>query len=294
MHRAGEQLLAGAAGAEQHYRHVGAGDPLNGLADLHHHWRGGDDRAEHGCSGPALQPPVLLLDLVQMKGARDDQAEVVDVDRLLVEIVGAHADRLEGAFACAVAAGDDHLGVGLEAQDLRQHGETLVGAVGVGRKAEIESHHGRLVCAKRLDRLGAIARADHGIALVGPFELALQALVILDDQQDGKFALFGHARFRLGSLAVSAAGRVMVKVVPWPGRLSTLMRPPMAEISERASNVPMPKPPDLVETNGWNNRLRMKSPSMPTPLSVIAIETFAPLPPTRTVTASPLLASSAF
>ena len=39
----------------------------------------------------ALEPPVLLLDLVEVEGARDDQAELVDVDRLLVEIVGAHA-----------------------------------------------------------------------------------------------------------------------------------------------------------------------------------------------------------
>ena len=37
----------------------------------------------------------------------------------------------------------------------------------------------------------------------------------------------------------------------------------MAAISERASNAPMPKPPGLVEANGWNSRLRMKSPSMP-------------------------------
>ena len=51
---------------------------------------------------------------------RDDQAELVDVDRLLVEIVGAHRDRLQRAFARAVAAGDDHLGVGLEPQDLRR------------------------------------------------------------------------------------------------------------------------------------------------------------------------------
>src|SRR5205823_7752948 len=166
-----------------------------------------------------------------------------------------------------------HLGVGLQPQDFLECGEAFVGAVGVRRKPEIEGHYRGLVRTKRLDRLGAVARADHGIALVGPFELTLQALVVLDDQQDFGFGLLGHARFRLGSLAVSAAGRVMVKVVPWPGRLSTLMRPPIAVISERASNVPMPKPPDLVETNGWNSRLRMKSPSMPTPLSLMAIET---------------------
>ena len=36
VHGAGEQFLAGAAGAEQHHRDVGAGDALDGLADLQH------------------------------------------------------------------------------------------------------------------------------------------------------------------------------------------------------------------------------------------------------------------
>ena len=86
----------------------------------------------------------------------------------------------------------------------------------------------------------------------------------------------------------------MVKVVPCPGRLSTLIRPSIAVISERASNAPMPKPPGLVEANGWNRRLRMKSPSMPMPLSLIAIETVPSPPLTRTVTGAALLASRAF
>ena len=42
----------------------------------------------------------------------------------------------------------------------------------------------------------------------------------------------------------------MVKVVPWPGRLSTLSRPPIAAISERASNAPIPKPPGLGRGEG--------------------------------------------
>ena len=40
----------------------------------------------------------------------------------------------------------------------------------------------------------------------------------------------------------SAAGRLMVKVVPWAGRLSTLRRPPIAAISERASKRPFRTP----------------------------------------------------
>ena len=60
----------------------------------------------------------------------------------------------------------------------------------------------------------------------------------------------------------------------------------MAATSERASNAPMPKPPCLVEANGWNRRLRMKSPSIPPPLSVMAMATSSAAPLTRTVTGS--------
>ena len=124
--RAGEQFLAGAAGAEQHDRHVGDGDALDGPGDLEHFGRGGDDRAEHGRRRRLrFEAPVLVLDRVEVEGARDDQAELVDVDRLAVEIVGAERDRLERAFAGAVAGGDDDLGVGLEAEDFGQRGEAF-------------------------------------------------------------------------------------------------------------------------------------------------------------------------
>ena len=42
-------------------------------------------------AGAALEPPVLGLDRVQVESARDDQPELVDVDRLPVEIIGAAA-----------------------------------------------------------------------------------------------------------------------------------------------------------------------------------------------------------
>src|SRR6185437_15266449 len=114
-----------------------------------------------------------------------------------------------------------------------------------GREAEVERDHRRLVRPERVDRARPVARAHDLITVIGPFELPLQAFVVLDDQQD--FAFFAHAIFRWGSRAGSAAGRLMVKVVPWPGRLSTLICPPIATISDRASNAPIPKPPDLVE-----------------------------------------------
>ena len=47
----------------------------------------------------------------------------------------------------------------------------------------------------------------------------------------------------------------------------------MAAISDRASNEPMPKPSGLVDAKGWKRRLRTKSPSIPQPLSAMAIRT---------------------
>ena len=182
---AGEQLLAGAAGAEQHHRDVGIGDPLDGARDLRHFGRGGDHRAEHGAvvADLLLEPPVLGLDAVELEGAADDQAELVDVDRLLVEIIGARRDRPERAFAGAVARGDDHLGLGLQRQDRLERGEAFGDAVGIGRQAEVERDHRRLGRAQQIDRGVAVRGDQHLIIVIGPAQLALQPLVVLDDQQ---------------------------------------------------------------------------------------------------------------
>ena len=119
VHGPGEQLLAGAASPQEHHGHVGGRHALDGLGDLQHLRRGADDRSEHGLVRASLEPPVLFLDLVEVERARDDHPELVDVDRLLVKVVGAHADGLECTFAGAVPGCDDDLGVGLEAKDFR-------------------------------------------------------------------------------------------------------------------------------------------------------------------------------
>jgi hypothetical protein len=51
----------------------------------------------------------------------------------------------------------------------------------------------------------------------------------------------------------------MRKRVPRSSRDSTSSRPPIARISSRASNAPMPKPPGFDEWNGLNSRVRMNS-----------------------------------
>ena len=75
---------------------------------------------------------------MQVEGAGDDQAKLVDVDRFAVEIVSAETDRLERAFPSPVSRGDDDLRVRLEPKDLFKRGETFGRAVGIGRKAKVE------------------------------------------------------------------------------------------------------------------------------------------------------------
>ena len=185
---------------EQHHRDVGIGDPLDGARDLRHFGRGGDHRAEHGAGVADLlaEPLILALDVVELEGAADDQAELVDVDRLLVEIIGARRDRPERAFARAMARGDDHLGLGLERQDRLERREALGDAVGIGRQAEIERDHGGLGRAHQIERRIAVRGDQHLIIVIGPAQLALQPLVVLDDQQPGPVELHWgvHARFR--------------------------------------------------------------------------------------------------
>ena len=233
-----QQFLAGARGAEQHHRDPGVGDALDGARDLRHFGRGGDHRAEHGAirADLAAEAPILALDAVQLEGAADDQAELIDVDRLLIEIISARGDRLERAFARAVAGGDDDLGLGLEREDLFQSGETFGDAVGIGRQAEVERHHRRFGRADHIHGRGTVRGDQHLIIVIGPFELTLQPFVILDDQQPGlERGIHARIRSMIGAASRSAPGRKRVKQAPLPSALSTSSRPPIAWMSARAS-----------------------------------------------------------
>ena len=73
----------------------------------------------------AFEPPILVLEPVKLEGATDDQPQLVDIDRLLVEIISAGRDGAKRAFPSAMARGDDDLGFGLELEDILERGEAL-------------------------------------------------------------------------------------------------------------------------------------------------------------------------
>jgi hypothetical protein len=147
---------------------------------------------------------VLRLDPLKLQGAPDYQAERFDIDRLLIEVIGPLGDRLERAFARAVARGNDHLGVGLELHDRVEHGKAFAGSVRIGRKTKIERHDRRFLRTQRGNRAGAVADDGHLEVGPGPFELGLQPGIVLDDQQPG-FAL-AHLRYLPASLAARGQG----------------------------------------------------------------------------------------
>src|SRR5690606_24968186 len=208
------------------------------------------------------------------------ESELLDVDRLLVEVVGAALDRGQRALASPVARGDDDLRGGLERNDLVEHCKALARAVRVRRQAEIERDDRRLLGAKGRDRARPIAGDDHVEIVVGPLELGLQALVVLDDEQLG--SCFGHhATSVLCDCierivpAASASGSTTRNRVPSPSRDSTSSRPPIARMSSRASKAPIPKPPGFDEWNGLNSRVRMNSGLIPEPESTISTTAWA-------------------
>ncbi len=186
-----EPLLAGAALAEQQHRRLGRCELLDHAADLQHGVARGNHPGQGGAGGEAAQAVVLALDRVDAARPVDQHAQHLDVHRLLAEVEGAGADGPQRVLA-PVAPGDhDDLGARCELVDRRQAGEALLHAVGVGWQTEILEHHFGLEAAAGGDRLVAGGGELHAIAVERPLQLALQAGVVLDDQQGGLFGL-GH------------------------------------------------------------------------------------------------------
>ena len=133
--RAREHFLAGAALALQQRRRVGRRHLLDRAADLQHRVARGDDAVERRGAERLGELPVLGFERVNLIGALHDQLQRVDVDGLLIEIVGAEADGLDRVALVAVARDDDDFRERRELQDLAQRRETLADAAVVGRQA---------------------------------------------------------------------------------------------------------------------------------------------------------------
>ena len=140
------------------------------------------------------EPAVLGFELEHLFGTADDQLQHIDIDRLLIEIVGAESDRPQRMLAGLVAGRDDDLCRRRNREDFGQCRQPLGGSVRIGRKPEIEDGYRDGVLFDEIDRF--LARSG-GIDLVvgkGPAQLPQEPCVIIDDQQ----RLCDSAAFRLG------------------------------------------------------------------------------------------------
>ena len=183
MQRARQQLLAGAAFAEQERRHVGRRDLLDHAAHGEHDLAGRDDAVERRSVDLQLQATVLRFELGDVERPVDEQLERVGVDGLLVEVVGALADGRQRVLLVAVAGDDDDFRVRRELEDLAERQQAFLDAFGPGRQTEILQDDGRFVPAQLHDRARTVLGGEDFVVLEAPFELAEEARIVLDDQQ---------------------------------------------------------------------------------------------------------------
>ena len=82
-----------------------------------------------------------------------------------------------------MAGRDDHFRVRLQLHDRVEHRKSLAHPVGIGRQTEVQRHNRGSIGAERGERPGPIAGYGYVVGIIRPFELCLQPLVVLDDQQ---------------------------------------------------------------------------------------------------------------
>ena len=235
-----QQLLAGAALAQDQDAHVRGGDLLDKAADLEHFGCARDHAVQRHMAPRLYELPVLVLELGQIEGAAQDQAQLARIDRLLVEVVCASGDRTHGVLAGLVAGDHDNFGLGGEVQHFFQYGESLARPVRIRRQAEVDGDDGGNLGAELCDRGVAVGREDHVVFLERPAQLALDAGVVLHDEQGLLVTIRCHwtAALRVASslgCASPMAGRRMRTNVPFPGALVMSSFPPSSRTNSRLS-----------------------------------------------------------
>ena len=132
-----KQLLAGSAFAEQESRDVGRCDLFDHATDFAHALAGSDDAVQRRITGDTLQTSVLGFELTDRECTFDEQAQRVGIDGLLIEVIRAKFNRLQGVFLVAVSGDDDDFGVRCKTQDFLQRFQTFLDAFGIGREAQV-------------------------------------------------------------------------------------------------------------------------------------------------------------
>src|SRR5262249_43109220 len=181
VHRAGDELLAGAALAGDEDTALGRRDLGDLPAELDHDLRG----AEHlvPLAGRRGEGRDLAADGAALERVADPQQEHVAVERLLEEVEGALARRAEGIPDGGVAGDDDDrdLAVGAEVAGLERREEVEPVLLA---KLDVDDEELDTLAAEEPARLGRAAGLQHleALALEDHPQRAANVLLVVDDE----------------------------------------------------------------------------------------------------------------
>src|SRR5712692_6682202 len=255
VQRVRDQLLAGAALADDQHVGVGLGDRRHRLHHAPHPGRLPEDLAVGDLlDEPAAEVGVLGGEPAMLEGVLDEAEQLVGIERLLEDVERAGAlRRLHRLAHRAVGRDDDDLERRVAPLELAREPD----AVAV-RQHEVEDRDVGLRLRDARERLPHARRGADRVAL----GLQRQAEAVGDrflvvHHQHGPVPLHGRD-----------TGSLIRTSVPWPTRLCTVSVPPWRSTTERAIDMPSPVPSVFVVKNGSNARARTSS-VMPAPVSSI-------------------------
>ena len=159
--------------------------------------------------------------MLDVGGAPQDDSELIQIDRLLLVVVGTEVNGGQGCLPVLAARRHDDLQTTVHLKQFLEYAESLLRSARMGRNPEIEGHQigpkalGQVHC--RLPGTGHVY-----LALVSqrPAHLTGNRFLVLHDQE---------LRWRhVLPPGLRSAGRSTQNVVPRPGRLSTRILPPRA------------------------------------------------------------------
>ena len=181
MQRPRRELLAGAALAGEEDRRLGAGEALDAGEEGVHRRRAADEVDQLvALADLRREPAVLALEPPARQRPVDRELERLRLERLREVVVGAGADRLDGAGDRAVGRHHDEADVGV----LRAHAGEELAAVAV-RQPPVGDHEIDRRAAELAHRLGERAGLGDAVALGGeePGEEPALVGLVLDDEQ---------------------------------------------------------------------------------------------------------------
>jgi hypothetical protein len=230
------------------------GDVEDQLADLGHLRRAADQAGfevvaviEAAAQGFDFEHQFALF-----QRAADDLDQIAGRERLLHEIVGAAAHRLDGQRHVAVAGDDDHRQIGVELIDPAQQRH----AVHAGQAHVGDDDAGEVGGQAALRLFGAGDGVDRDAGqLHGLFATEADIGIVLDEQ-DGELGFHGVA-FSLAEMEVAGSGGSrMTKRAPPPGAGPASRSPPKSRRMSREMVSPRPRPsPGCLVVKKGSNRV---------------------------------------